>query len=273
MAKKSKPSPISSEGRKVTKGDLTNVRTGLRDAFKKSDHRKMFVNKHKIKTPKYTVKGNLHKAPDVSYKCNDCEQMLKGAEIKVDHVKPIGTFKEADDIKDFFFKIFCSYDNLQILCDDCHDHKTVQDRKDIKAANIKANAFRTATTKIVAEGVAKMVKELETPPGIKAPTEINSTGLVLRGFPVFTNSDLSIGEIVTVSILRDTEVSRLVYFDQEHNGIDNSFIVNEHIGKLLLLGHDTKAIHCHSEADILAMIPTIGYPVETKTITSLSDLI
>jgi 5-methylcytosine-specific restriction endonuclease McrA len=46
----------------------------------------------------------------------------------VDHIVPIGSFKALDEVEAFVKRVYCSYDNLQILCDPCHREKTNMDR-------------------------------------------------------------------------------------------------------------------------------------------------
>jgi 5-methylcytosine-specific restriction endonuclease McrA len=69
------------------------------------------------------------------YLCAGCNQSVPASRDKkknvfVDHVQPI-----VDPIKgfttwdDFVNKLFCEVDNLQLLCRDCHDKKSTEERK------------------------------------------------------------------------------------------------------------------------------------------------
>lgn len=73
------------------------------------------------------------------YKCNGCEQnvtstiLVNNKRIKnvfVDHVKPIVDpevgFTTWDD---FINTLFCEENNLQLLCGQCHDIKTADEKK------------------------------------------------------------------------------------------------------------------------------------------------
>lgn len=51
------------------------------------------------------------------------------SDVKVDHIEPVGTLKCLDDVKGFMGSLFCSQDNLQIMCDDCHKVKTKEERR------------------------------------------------------------------------------------------------------------------------------------------------
>lgn len=50
-------------------------------------------------------------------------------EVVVDHIVPCGTFLGPKDFVTFVPNLFCSRDNLQILCKDCHKIKTLEERK------------------------------------------------------------------------------------------------------------------------------------------------
>jgi 5-methylcytosine-specific restriction endonuclease McrA len=68
------------------------------------------------------------------YKCVECFKnnpergyyMLK--EVVVDHILPSGTFLGPEHFATFVPNLFCSRDNLQILCKPCHKIKTKEER-------------------------------------------------------------------------------------------------------------------------------------------------
>jgi 5-methylcytosine-specific restriction endonuclease McrA len=47
----------------------------------------------------------------------------------VDHVLPAGSLNCADDLPGFVERLFCEQDNLQILCTDCHNAKTLKEKQ------------------------------------------------------------------------------------------------------------------------------------------------
>jgi len=63
------------------------------------------------------------------YKCNGCKGLFKSTEVQVDHIKPAGTLKDYSDLPAFVQNLFCEEDNLQVLCKECHDTKTKEERK------------------------------------------------------------------------------------------------------------------------------------------------
>lgn len=63
------------------------------------------------------------------YECNICKNNFKSNEVVVDHIIPAGALKDFSDLENFIKNLFCETDNLQVLCNDCHDKKTRTERK------------------------------------------------------------------------------------------------------------------------------------------------
>jgi len=61
------------------------------------------------------------------YQCKKCKQWFAEKNINVDHIKPAGSLNCAEDLPGFVNRLFCEVDNLQVLCEPCHDVKTKQD--------------------------------------------------------------------------------------------------------------------------------------------------
>lgn len=95
--------------------------------------------------PKNEVKKQARVRKGV-YICNSCKQEVtytkvdKDKRVKnvfVDHIKPV-----VDPVKgfttwdEFIERLFCEVDNLQLLCKDCHDEKTKEEKE------IRKNAER-----------------------------------------------------------------------------------------------------------------------------------
>jgi len=62
------------------------------------------------------------------YECNICKKYYANTEINVDHIIPAGTLRCSNDLPGFVERLFCEVDNLQVLCNVCHNKKT-QDEK------------------------------------------------------------------------------------------------------------------------------------------------
>jgi len=69
-----------------------------------------------------------NKRQKFEYQCNQCKEYFPDKEINVDHIIPAGTLRSANDLPGFVERLFCEVDNLQVLCSNCHNKKT-QDEK------------------------------------------------------------------------------------------------------------------------------------------------
>ena len=70
-----------------------------------------------------TYKG-LNKRQKFEYQCNECKRWFPEKKINVDHIKPAGSLNCAADLGPFVERLFCEIDNLQVLCELCHNVKT-----------------------------------------------------------------------------------------------------------------------------------------------------
>ena len=75
-----------------------------------------------------TYKGP-NKRQKFEYQCNSCELWFAEKHINVDHINPAGSLRCAQDLPGFVERLFCETNNLQILCEKCHNVKT-QNEKD-----------------------------------------------------------------------------------------------------------------------------------------------
>jgi 5-methylcytosine-specific restriction endonuclease McrA len=74
-----------------------------------------------------TYKGPL-KRQKFEYQCNECKQWFPDKKINVDHITPAGSLNCANDLPGFVERLFCEIDNLQILCEVCHNVKTQNEK-------------------------------------------------------------------------------------------------------------------------------------------------
>jgi len=75
-------------------------------------------------------KGPL-KRQKFEYQCKECLNWFPDKKINVDHILPAGSLRCANDLPGFVERLFCEVDNLQVLCEICHNKKT-QDEKSKK---------------------------------------------------------------------------------------------------------------------------------------------
>lgn len=65
-----------------------------------------------------------NKRQKFEYQCAICEKWFQEKKINVDHIIPAGSLNCAADLPGFVERLFCEQDNLQVLCEKCHDEKT-----------------------------------------------------------------------------------------------------------------------------------------------------
>jgi 5-methylcytosine-specific restriction endonuclease McrA len=70
-----------------------------------------------------------NKRQKFEYQCNHCKNWYPDKKINVDHIKPAGSLNTANDLPGFVERLFCEIDNLQVLCSECHDIKTKQEKQ------------------------------------------------------------------------------------------------------------------------------------------------
>lgn len=69
-----------------------------------------------------------NKRQKFEYQCNICKQWFAEKHINVDHIQPAGSLNCANDLPGFVTRLFCEVDNLQVLCIQCHDTKSKDDK-------------------------------------------------------------------------------------------------------------------------------------------------
>ena len=72
-------------------------------------------------------KGPL-KRQKFEYQCKECLNWFPDKKVNVDHISPAGSLRCANDLPGFVERLFCEVDNLQVLCQGCHDIKTKQEK-------------------------------------------------------------------------------------------------------------------------------------------------
>ena len=92
--------------------------------------------------PKYEVLKEAHWGKKVNsktgrqaahYTCNSCHMEFPSKEVQVDHIDPVVDPKVGFVSWDEFIKrLFCSKENLQVLCLKCHKAKTKQEKEERK---------------------------------------------------------------------------------------------------------------------------------------------
>lgn len=64
------------------------------------------------------------------YQCAVCEGWFPDKEVAVDHIEPCGSLKSYEDLPKFVATLFCEKENLQIVCNECHQQKSNREREE-----------------------------------------------------------------------------------------------------------------------------------------------
>lgn len=56
--------------------------------------------------------------------CAKCKKEFVTKDVQVDHKIDAGTLKTFEDVEGFVRRLFCSVDDLDVLCKKCHSNKT-----------------------------------------------------------------------------------------------------------------------------------------------------
>lgn len=63
------------------------------------------------------------------YRCSGCDNQYTAKEVQVDHVRPVVEPTQGFTTWDnYISRLFCSKDNLQVLCTTCHKLKTAKEK-------------------------------------------------------------------------------------------------------------------------------------------------
>ena len=94
----------------------------IRSALRQKSRFWKLITECKLKARRL-YKGT-NKRQKFEYQCNTCKKWFPEKKINVDHIVGAGSLNCADDLPGFVERLFCEQDNLQVLCETCHDKKT-----------------------------------------------------------------------------------------------------------------------------------------------------
>jgi 5-methylcytosine-specific restriction endonuclease McrA len=72
----------------------------------------------------------VNKRQKYEYQCKVCQNWFIEKKINVDHIEPAGSLNSSKDLPGFVERLFCEVENLQVLCEKCHDKKTKTDKNE-----------------------------------------------------------------------------------------------------------------------------------------------
>lgn len=64
------------------------------------------------------------------YKCSSCNGSFTNSEVQVDHINPVVPITGWVSWDSFIENLFCSKDNLQVLCSKCHKKKSREENEE-----------------------------------------------------------------------------------------------------------------------------------------------
>lgn len=107
----------------------SSIRGALRRTFSRSPVVRETLHKVRREIPKYNNDGTRSKKDQVQYKCNVCSNWVGSTKVAVDHINPVVSVDTGFvDWNTFVTRLFCAAENLQVICDDCHQIKTNSER-------------------------------------------------------------------------------------------------------------------------------------------------
>lgn len=131
------------------------IRSAIRRSFARTEVVRELLNANKRKVPRFKKDGDRHKVDQVQHLCNICKGWKPG-KAAVDHIEPvIDTDTGFVDWNTYIGRVFCKRQNLQVVCNDCHQAKTNKERE--KRNTIKYNYFLD----IIESKVRDMEKDLD----------------------------------------------------------------------------------------------------------------
>jgi hypothetical protein len=105
------------------------IRGALRRTFSRSPIVKEVMMKSRREVAKYNKDGSRSKKDAVQYLCGTCSQWSNSTSSAVDHISPVVAVEDGFvDWNNFIARLFCGPDNLQVICDTCHNEKTSSER-------------------------------------------------------------------------------------------------------------------------------------------------
>lgn len=120
--KKPRPLKVRNGGTLTESGFWSFIRSALRQ--KSRWWKPISQAKANVKRP---YKGPL-KRQKFEYQCNQCKKWYADKNVNVDHKIPAGSLNCAEDLPGFVERLFCEVDKLQVLCTQCHNIKTQNEK-------------------------------------------------------------------------------------------------------------------------------------------------
>lgn len=117
------------------------IRGAIRRIFSHSPVKIAVLKKVRREVPRSRKDGTRAKRDAVQYQCFVCKSWVGSTKVEVDHIIPVIETNEKGfvDWNLFVERLFCGPENLQVICDPCHDVKTQRERQTRQAAKDKVS--------------------------------------------------------------------------------------------------------------------------------------
>jgi 5-methylcytosine-specific restriction endonuclease McrA len=95
--------------------------------------RKQVLRAARIEGTRTNKDGSIGKRPAVYFVCAECEKLVPGTEIQIDHIVPVGKQPtwppNGDGTWDkYLTSLFCDASNLRAICRPCHKEKSAHEK-------------------------------------------------------------------------------------------------------------------------------------------------
>jgi|SRR5579872_802137 len=112
------------------------IRGAIRRLFSRSPVHREILQKFRREVPRFKKDGTRAKRDSVQHLCNVCQNWVGSTKVEVDHIIPVIEVNEHGfvDWNMFVDRLFCGPENLQVICDPCHDKKTHEEQQKRQAA-------------------------------------------------------------------------------------------------------------------------------------------
>lgn len=115
--------------------------SGMRTAFARYSPKYLEVlMAARIEKDNINKDGSVSKVKSVWYKCNVCGELSKAGSVDIDHIVPvveIGKSRHDYNLQEFKDRLDCDISNLQVICEECHNKKTEEEKVFKKQKNKK----------------------------------------------------------------------------------------------------------------------------------------
>jgi len=123
--------------KKRTQNQFENaVISGARRAFARySPKYQEVLEASRVELPRVLKDGTHGKVNEVWHTCNVCKELQK--KVDIDHIEPvieIGKSRKDYHLGEYIERLDCSIMNLQVICEACHNEKSLHETKQRKVA-------------------------------------------------------------------------------------------------------------------------------------------